>query len=252
MGKGKKDLRLRESLARSSHYYFCDDTLKREVLKKENLSSIEHLLSDESKKLCNIEEKGHIDEITLDCTDSFRNEHIIKEVFSRVDFILGINHIIPPLVEICDDNSYDPNLRRIRLKNLDDFFLVPYAAHEYTHHVCEMKHYPKGGIFCEGYAIMVERDISEQYREKTEDYRFIYEITQRTVGELKAIYLWSCRKNNMGMNTSLLCTESDSDQTEKDNMKACGRPTEHAIGNAFFLIKSLKRGNSFYKELVLS
>ena len=130
---------------------------------------------------------------------------------------------------------------------------IPVAAHEYAHHVqreAEIK--PSFSsprmfrIFHEGHAYGVERYIAEVYKQKENNPFFEFLISNRTIGELKNVYLWSCRFHKREPKQDLLRAISSEDAYYLRRRY----PNTHAMGNALFSIYEAEQGNRIYREMI--
>lgn len=151
------------------------------------------------------------------------------------------------------DSSYSSGSEKITIEKKPRTILIPTIAHEYAHH-CQNHALErikrKYCIFVEGHARGIERYVSELYRKKEDNEAFMYSNTDRNVGELKSSYKWICRKLGKPIRKSILNARSSRDQDESVSNLIYRKPSDHAIGNALFLIYKTKYGNNIYKDMI--
>lgn len=148
---------------------------------------------------------------------------------------------------------YEPLTESVFLKKEQRAKLIPDAGHEYAHHVQNISGTPPGpgySIFVEGNARGVERHISEAYREREDNEAFLYDISDKTVGEIKSVYLWMSKKLGKPVKESLLKIKTSMDKYEGLVRLIFRRPTPHAIGNALFSIYEAQQGSQICGAMI--
>ena len=161
--------------------------------------------------------------------------------------IVGLSHL-----NLKTSSTYLPYIKRVTLKKQTLPYTIASSAHEYSHYLQE-----KAGInskkylaFKEGHAIGIEKQTSMRFYEKEDDPAFLYKSTDRTVGELRSTYLWACKNLGLDPKKSLCEVESSRDETEEYHRRTGKNPTIHSLGNTFFSIHEMFKGEEIYKQVL--
>ena len=139
-----------------------------------------------------------------------------------------------------DKNSYERPERKMILARSPEAILLPTIGHEYAHHLqyelCERYPHYKQGIYKEGHARKVERQIAERLAKQRKNDAFLWHITNEDLAEFKSVYLWTCDNQDITPDPRLLKYKSYLDKIETASRESKGRPTTHAIGNALYQV----------------
>lgn len=154
-----------------------------------------------------------------------------------------------------NEQTYDSFTNSINLKKEKRSEVIPTIGHEYAH--CVQAQSDLGpsidyefDIFREGHARGVERYISNKYKDKEGNEEFFDGILDMTVGEMKSVYVWMCKKLGIKPKESLLKTRTSRDFDEKGHRVLRREPTSHAIGNTLFCLYEATKGSSIYKDML--
>ena len=122
---------------------------------------------------------------------------------------------------------------------------IPVTAHEYAHHLQQIKRllFRQYFTFLEGHARGVERTIAEQYREKEDNEAFLWDISNKTVEELKLAYQWACASLGEKPKKSLGKT-----RTQYGGFFTKQDP--HTLGNALFRLYEAIHGKDIYRQAI--
>jgi hypothetical protein len=137
-----------------------------------------------------------------------------------------------------NDGCPMPNIysdRTVIVERLPRAVLIPTLAHEYTHHIQyeSMHRVFNNPANREGHARTVERHIAQKYARRERNPAFLYQVTREDVAELKSVYLWLCDNPN----PALMRFRSALDVIENNARKERKMPSDHALGNTFYILK---------------
>lgn len=140
--------------------------------------------------------------------------------------------------------------KRISLPLKRRTYIIPTAAHEYTHHIQHTRRpylttSTEYAFLCEGHARGVERYISRLYAQKEDNPAFLYDITATTVAEVKSVYLWAHQQHGTSPQKGLLDVHSSYDSVYWNG------PNNHAFGNVLYALLELVSPEC-YKNLLSS
>ncbi len=148
-------------------------------------------------------------------------------------------------------SEYSPE-KGISLKKQKRELIIPVIAHEYTHHVQKEKGFPYEKFEClrEGQARSVQNAIALKWMEEDNPSSLCGNIVYN-LPEVRSVYFWSAEKNRRTPNP-YLCEEQESkyDKFLRDRLRKQGKPTEHALGNAFFSTLEAREGTGIHKEIM--
>lgn len=143
---------------------------------------------------------------------------------------------------------YNTFTRKIILERTSRETLVPTLAHEYAHHVQRTQDLPINSeydVFREGHARGVQRYIARYFAEAESNPAFLYQITDWTVAELKAVYYWMCKKLGVKPSSAIMNIPRSKDHSERLFFSG-----PHPYGNAFFSLYEETRGKDIYKSVL--
>ncbi|MCX6710249.1 MAG: hypothetical protein NTV63_04870 [Candidatus Woesearchaeota archaeon] len=157
--------------------------------------------------------------------------------------------------QLSSDNTFNARNSKITLHRANEVDTALYFAHEYTHYLQQKSGIMgkfSGGLyfFEEGHALGVQREIGKQYSEKTGNKEYVRRNSDCTLGELKSVYFWMCRELNENRTKFSYLMPTSNEREEFSLMMDLGTPSNHATGNAFFLIKELTHGIGIYKNAI--
>lgn len=226
--------------------------------KEENLSDIEILLSDKTRKLADIrseltnEKKKK--QLLGRAIEQEEFDEMYEDISARVNKFLGVISVERPqwVLSKFFNNQYDSKIKLMFLNNEHRTELIDAAAHEYTHHVCNSNGiYVGQGCFSEGICRATQREIAKQYSIEENNIAFMLKITEYDVSELKSTYIYLAKRLGKPVKENLIAVE-EIDSLEVSARLKSGAPTIHARGNTFYMLKELKEGNGFYNNVLRS
>lgn len=122
--------------------------------------------------------------------------------------------------------------------------ILPIMGHEYVHHIQSEKGCPMFKTdeqqfdrmaHLEGHALGVQRYIAEKYRNEEDNSAFLYSTLDITVGRMKMLYTWLCKK--LG--------ETPRAGFQEDGLLP--GLDAHALGLAHFLRQEISEGSQVYR-----
>lgn len=148
--------------------------------------------------------------------------------------------------------SYNHFSKFVTLERTVRTYLIPAAAHEYTHDVQQRNGILRKecSIFNEGQARGIERQLAEMYRDGEDNEAFLYGVLDRDICEIKSVYRWVCKKLGKQPRESILKTKSSRDGDESFRRFIMRKPTSHAIGNSLFSIYEASNGKGIYNQMI--
>ena len=175
--------------------------------------------------------------------------YLVTDISSVISGFLYLNH----------SSYYNSLTKHIVMERGVRAIFIPVLAHEYAHVVQQRKGIisPCGGylsypIFREGHARGVQRYVAEAYCQKEDNEAYLYDISQTTVAELKRAYIWMCKQLGTQVHNSLLRVKSEKDCLEERMwISLGGKPSSHAIGNAFFLVLEAQKDRTIYQTVLI-
>lgn len=210
---------------------------------KKNIENIEDLMN---KKNCSLERIAQkIESENLEFGSLVHERKFWKiydNVQRRVNAFLGISPIINPNCRLSPEyeDEYFSETQTMTLNNSRRKILITSFAHEYAHHICNLKGIEDScSFFEEGFARGIEREIARQFANEERDCTFLYEITQEDATELCKTYLWLCDIHDQKIKKNLL----------KNNSKEEFLFT-YCIGNSYFLMEETKGKKEIYRHVL--
>lgn len=106
-------------------------------------------------------------------------------------------------------------------------------------------------IFKEGLARAAERHICKTYADAENDLAYLARVVEWTYGELKSVYVQVCNQTGLSPKPGLIdldtCRDYDETECRRTHFK---RPTDHAIGNAYFCLAEARNPRFSYRGII--
>lgn len=134
---------------------------------------------------------------------------------------------------------YFPEEKRAIIKKGSKQQIIPTLAHEYTHHVQNLRGIltKENNYYTEGQARQIQTIIANKYAEKEKNPTYMLRTQLRNLGEYASTYIWMSEKLNKEPSNSLLRKPELIYNENIAFLEQQQKPTTHAIGNTALRMK---------------